>query len=462
MSEPLAEPLEARAERPQMNPRLWMVLGVSYVIIGERHLRRQSCTASSALRGKQRFKACCLCLPRSAIGVQQQLMASKADLSPSAPLLTWCPACWPSSTRLQSVPYAHMLPAPPGIVELCLAALWRFWLGVALGFGVAKMGTSLCGMTLAARPPPSPASGCFGWLRNLGRRALMWGASKMQVREGVAKSLQTQAACCVWPGGKARRCDPRLVHPLPPASSGRSAPQALFFFFRWLIYGYGLLVLLMLLIHVASPDYRWANFPSGCPPDKRFGCRWGAAPAAKGRHASRVAPRLPTGQGDDACNACARSVRSRGCLRRDAAGPRCMHPPPCARRSRIAESNPHNARHLQPLHLNAALPDVQAQVRRVAGGSSGRPALRAHSCGSRPARVVAGSAEVRRQRSFVCTPMGPGCRAGACLPALWQVESWVKAQAQATLLGDTRSGFVHARVLTLFWGFADDTMVSLR
>lgn len=218
MSEPLAEPLEARAERPQMNPRLWMVLGVSYVIIG--------------------------------------------------------------------------------IVELCLAALWRFWLGVALGFGVAKMGTSLCGMTLAARPPPPPASGCFGWLRNLGRRALMWGASKM---------------------------------------------QALFFFFRWLIYGYGLLVLLMLLIHVASPDYRWANFPSGCPPDKRFGC------------------------------------------------------------SRIAESNPHNARHLQPLHLNAALPDVQAQV-----------------------------------------------------------ESWVKAQAQATLLGDTRSGFVHARVLTLFWGFADDMMVSLR
>jgi hypothetical protein len=61
-----------------------------------------------------------------------------------------------------------------------LAALWRFYLGIALGFGLAKMGTSLCGMTLAARPPPPPARGCFGWLKSQGRRLLMWGASKVQ------------------------------------------------------------------------------------------------------------------------------------------------------------------------------------------------------------------------------------------------------------------------------------------
>lgn len=81
---------------------------------------------------------------------------------------------------------------------MCLAALWRFWLGVALGFGVSKMGMSLMGMTLAARPPPPPARGCFGWLKNLGRRALLWGASKMQQvrRLGGVVTLGKAAAVC--------------------------------------------------------------------------------------------------------------------------------------------------------------------------------------------------------------------------------------------------------------------------
>lgn len=185
-----------------------------------------------------------------------------------------------------------------GLVNVVLAALWHFWLGVALGFGVAKMGTSLCGMTLAARPPPPPARGCFGWLKNLGRRMLMWGASKM---------------------------------------------QQLFYFFRWAIYLYGLVVLLQVVIHMASPDYRWATFPNECPEDKLLGC------------------------------------------------------------SRIAESNPHNARHLQPLHLNAQLDTVQS----------------------------------------------------------W-AKAWVQAQAQATLLRDSRRGFLHARCLSVFWGFADDMFISIR
>lgn len=51
---------------------------------------------------------------------------------------------------------------------------------LSLCAGLAKMGTSLCGMTLASRPPPPPARGCFGWAKNSGRRLLMWGAGKVQ------------------------------------------------------------------------------------------------------------------------------------------------------------------------------------------------------------------------------------------------------------------------------------------
>lgn len=43
-----------------------------------------------------------------------------------------------------------------------------------------------------------------------------------------------------------------------------------------------------------------------------------------------------------------------------------------------------------------------------------------------------------------------------------QVEGWVHEQAQAQLLRDSRRGFLHARFLTLFWGFADDFFISLR
>ena len=102
---------------------------------------------------------------------------------------------------------------------MCLAALWRFWLGCARGFGVAKMGMSLCGMTLAARPPPPPARGCLGWAKNLGRRVLMWGAAKMQqlfyffrwaiYLYGAVVALQVRAwVCRVWgvPQGRVLRC----------------------------------------------------------------------------------------------------------------------------------------------------------------------------------------------------------------------------------------------------------------
>ena len=105
----------------------------------------------------------------------------------------------------------------------------------------------------------------------------------------------------------------------------------------------GVVVLVMVLVRLASPDLWLEDLPHKCSRAKRMGC------------------------------------------------------------SRIAEESPHGARGLRPLHLPAALDAVQAQA-----------------------------------------------------------EAWVRSQAQATLLRDTRPGFVHARVLSLFWGFPDDFMVGLR
>ena len=111
--------LGGNEQRQQLNPRLWMFLGCSYVVIGK-------CWHLGSRRGTPR--------------------------SPPPPLVSAC----------RHPTFVPALMCPAGLVNVVLAALWHFWLGVALGFGVAKMGTSLCGMTLAARPPPPPARGCFG------------------------------------------------------------------------------------------------------------------------------------------------------------------------------------------------------------------------------------------------------------------------------------------------------------
>lgn len=57
------------------------------------------------------------------------------------------------------------------------------------------------------------------------------------------------ASCC---------CLHRIVCPHTNCRPTHLNPQ----FFRWAIYLYGLIVLLQVIIHVASPDYRWATFPS--------------------------------------------------------------------------------------------------------------------------------------------------------------------------------------------------------
>lgn len=218
---PILEP----RERQQLHPRFWMVLGVSFVCIGARNGEGRGSTTQAG-SGRVFWRHACRRLRR-------------LPLPPLSPCRTPC----------------------PGLLNVIVAALWHFWLGVAMGFGVAKMGTSLCGMTLAARPPPPPARGLFGWAKNLGRRALMWGASKMQQLFYVSRHGSYVVAAAPACSGRLR-CWGRPCEQPPLFTRASPAPLQLQFF-RWAIYLYGLVVLLQLIIHLASPDYRWAGFPAG-------------------------------------------------------------------------------------------------------------------------------------------------------------------------------------------------------
>ena len=159
--------------------------------------------------------------------------------------------------------------------------------------------------------------------------------------------------------------------------------------------------------------------------------------------------------------------------------------------SRIADSNPHNARHLQPLHLNVPQEAVQSWV--SGGGQSwfvARQAAKmcgAHSClhvlcsfGPPGLALLCGCSAVECSRLL----LDPAPQAKAWLQAQpqatllaathqlvslvpfpllpSQAKAWVQAQAQATLLRDCRRGFLHARCLSMFWGFADDMFISIR
>lgn len=150
------------------------------------------------------------------------------------------------------------------------------------------MGTSLCGMTLATRPPPPPSRGCFGAIKNQGRRLLMWGASQLQSLFYMFR-WWALAACCSWPppaaacrcpgtpqrmrrsGWRAALLDAQPTR-LPP-HSGRHIPPLPCLPAPRVIYLYGVVVLLMAAIHLGSPDYRYRDFPNECPPDKQWGCR---------------------------------------------------------------------------------------------------------------------------------------------------------------------------------------------
>jgi uncharacterized protein (DUF1499 family) len=118
--------------------------------------------------------------------------------------------------------------------------------------------------------------------------------------------------------------------------------QRLFWVLRWPLYAYGLFVVLLIAVHLASPDPAATTFPTKCPHHKRLGC------------------------------------------------------------SRVAVTEPHAARGLDPLRLASPLNATQAAVAEWIGGQPGGRVLR------------------------------------------------------------SSPGFIHARFTTLVFGFADDLFVGLR
>ena len=67
---------------------------------------------------------------------------------------------------------------------MVLAALWRWWFGVAVGFGIGKMGLSLTGLGITGGRPlqraDPPPRGVGPWLKATLMRAVLWGSSKVQ------------------------------------------------------------------------------------------------------------------------------------------------------------------------------------------------------------------------------------------------------------------------------------------
>lgn len=144
-----------------------------------------------------------------------------------------------------------------GCIQLVLAALWGHWFGMAAGLSIGKMGFSLAGLGLTGgKPPPAQGTGVHARLRAAARAAVMWGSDKV---------------------------------------------QRLFWRLRWLVYAYGGLVLLLLVVRLRSPDVPAAAFPSACAPSLWYGCARvaDAVPHGGWRGAAplRLAAPLPDVQG---------------------------------------------------------------------------------------------------------------------------------------------------------------------
>jgi uncharacterized protein (DUF1499 family) len=159
-----------------------------------------------------------------------------------------------------------------GVMQLILAAIWKWWFGVAIGFGIGKLGTSLLGLGATSAPPqqPPPGASSFAHLKHAAWLAITSGSSKI---------------------------------------------QRLFWIFRWPIYGYGVFALLLIIVHMSSPDPKFRSFPDSCPKTHWFGC------------------------------------------------------------SRVAELNSHGSRGLELLHIPAKLPDVQQIVEKWIYSQSGSPRI---------------------------------------------------------------------------------------
>lgn len=108
-----------------------------------------------------------------------------------------------------------------GLVQFFLATFYRWWLGAALGFGLAKMGTTLIGIGVTGgRQPPLPPGSSFGArMRHMAGAIVLWGSTKF---------------------------------------------QKLFYALRWPVLGYGVFVVLLITIRLNSPDPIMDAFPESC------------------------------------------------------------------------------------------------------------------------------------------------------------------------------------------------------
>jgi uncharacterized protein (DUF1499 family) len=108
-----------------------------------------------------------------------------------------------------------------GIIQMALAGLWLWWWGVAAGFGLTKLGTTLIGIgvTGGRQAPLPPGATIMDRLRNVGGAIVLWGSTKF---------------------------------------------QRLFYILRWPVLGFGFYVALLITIRYNSPDPKITSFPASC------------------------------------------------------------------------------------------------------------------------------------------------------------------------------------------------------
>jgi uncharacterized protein (DUF1499 family) len=116
-----------------------------------------------------------------------------------------------------------------GIIQMIAAALWLWWWGVAVGFGLAKLGTTLIGIGVTGgRQTPLPSAPTFlDLIKHVAGSVVLWGSAKF---------------------------------------------QRLFYILRWPVLGFGFYVALLITIRYnSSPDPRFNSFPLSCG-DNFHGC----------------------------------------------------------------------------------------------------------------------------------------------------------------------------------------------
>jgi uncharacterized protein (DUF1499 family) len=108
-----------------------------------------------------------------------------------------------------------------GIIQMSLAALWFWWWGIAAGFGLTKLGTTLIGIgvTGGRQAPLPPGASFLDRFRNFLGAIVLWGSTKF---------------------------------------------QHLFYILRWPVLGFGIYVALLVTIRYNSPDPQLTSFPASC------------------------------------------------------------------------------------------------------------------------------------------------------------------------------------------------------